>query len=351
MPSSIFNSNPAARAPSQKWAVVWPAALCLALLVAGMCEFSWRSRGHLPSVVDSPALWSYHRRRVAHDESQVVLLGASRMQVGFSTDVFRDRFPMIPVTMLAVDGRYPISVLRELSRDETFHGVVICSIHELSFCSEHLEDQQEYVDYYDELAPNQMLEPMLSASFQEQFVILNPSVSLKRVVVNVLGKGRLPEPAYLVTRFDRSRIADYSLLDIDAHRRARLKHRRDLFVQHRKMRTWSENAAAAGSLVTRIHDRGGAVVFVRFPTTGQYWEMDAKEFPKHECWDRLASLTNAETIHFRDVPDLAHFDCPDTSHLDLDDSRKFTVALLDALVARGYLPEDNGNQSIGATAK
>ena len=80
------------------------------------------------------------------------------------------------------------------------------------------------------------------------------------------------------------------------------------------------------------------MVFIRFPTTDEHWDVDEQVFPKHVYWDQLGRLTGAETIHFRDVPSLAHFDCPDTLHLDYRDAPEFTGALLDELVTQGVLP-------------
>ena len=80
------------------------------------------------------------------------------------------------------------------------------------------------------------------------------------------------------------------------------------------------------------------MVFVRFPTTDEHWEIDEKVFPKRVYWDQVERLTGGKTIHFRDVPSLANFDCPDTSHLDYRDAPKFTAALLDELIKRDVLP-------------
>ncbi|WP_417851434.1 hypothetical protein [Thalassoglobus sp.] len=90
--------------------------------------------------------------------------------------------------------------------------------------------------------------------------------------------------------------------------------------------------------VQQIASRGGRVVFVRFPTSGEHWVLDNSQYPKSEYWDRMAAFTSAETIHFTDVPALTQFELPDTSHLDYRDAPAFTNRLLDELEKRGILP-------------
>jgi hypothetical protein len=69
------------------------------------------------------------------------------------------------------------------------------------------------------------------------------------------------------------------------------------------------------------------VVFVRYITTGEHYELDEKYYPKSKYWDQFAKKTEAVTIHFKDVPELSNFECPDTSHLDFRDAPRFTVSL------------------------
>jgi len=338
VPSSISNSDSASRAPELRWRYVWIGVCVFTVAIIWPSEAFWRARGHRPSVVDDPSLWAYHRRQVSDQKTQVVLLGASRMQLGFSTDVYQDRFPEVPIAMLAINGKHPIATLRDLAEDDKFRGKVICAVTAYSFLSTAWDGQQEYVDYFHHSGPNQLLEPALKSWIQARFVAFTPNLSLIRIITKACRDHRLPDPQCLVTKFDRSCLADYSLIDIEEHRKVRVaKVRNGMATPSASFELWSEDATAVGAIVRRISERGGRVVFVRFPTTDEHWEIDEQRYPKRVNWDQLANLTGAETIHFRDVPSLAHFDCPDTSHLDCRDAPKFTAALLDELVERGIL--------------
>lgn len=343
MPSSTFNSNPAGRAPALKWSRIWTIVLFLALTTVFAFEALLRANKHQPSVVDGPLLWSYCRRQVSNQISQVALLGASRIQVGFSTQTFHEQFPAAPLAVLAISGAHPIAALRDLAEDKSFRGTVICAITAPGFLSKNWDQQQEYVDHFHDSGPSQVLESTLKLWLQERLVVLNPYVRLSRLIKCILRDGRLPEPNYLKTKSDRSRLADYSLVDIECFRERRVIRRqtpRPLDSLRQPFEAWANDVTAVGSLVDKVKQRGGSVVFVRFPTTDEHWETDEQFHPKRTYWDQVRRLTGTETIHFLDVQSLAHFDCPDTSHLDRRDTPKFTAVLLDELVNRGVLSRD-----------
>src|SRR5262249_10352840 len=70
------------------------------------------------------------------------------------------------------------------------------------------------------------------------------------------------------------------------------------------------------SLVQRIQSRGGRVIFISPPMSGEVWEVNKQVFPRKDFWDVFSVRTSAKTIHFKDYPSLANFVCPDGLHLD-----------------------------------
>jgi hypothetical protein len=73
------------------------------------------------------------------------------------------------------------------------------------------------------------------------------------------------------------------------------------------------------------------VIFVRFPTSGVLWELEEQRYPRKDYWDVFAAESRAATVHFKDYPALARFQCPDGSHLDYRDAVPFTKALAEIL--------------------
>lgn len=55
----------------------------------------------------------------------------------------------------------------------------------------------------------------------------------------------------------------------------------------------------------------------------------------------MAAYTSAETIHFKDVPGMNHFELQETSHHDHRDAPVCTNLLLEELERRGILPATN----------
>ena len=98
---------------------------------------------------------------------------------------------------------------------------------------------------------------------------------------------------------------------------------------------WLKLTAPIERAVDAIQSRGGRVVFVRFPTSGEMLALSRRVYPKEIYWDRFAATTSAAMVHFLDVPSLSKFDCPDLSHLDRRDAVRFTEGLIAELQRRG----------------
>jgi hypothetical protein len=338
VPSSTSNSNPAGRAPSLSWGRVWIGALVVAVTATGLAESTWRAQGRLPSVVDDSKLWGYHRWLVNSDCRRIVALGASRIQLGLNTETICERFPSNPVSVLAIDGLPPIAALRDLAEDESFCGTILCGTDARGFSEHAWERQQEYVDNYYRIGPSQLTEAFLKSQLQSCFVFLNPNVSLLRLWQTWRLNNQLPSPAYIVTKTDRSRLGDFTkvkfnLYQYQQNRAQRLRSRATPLQFNR----WIKDVREVGRWVKKIQSRGGKVVFLRMPTTGDRWRVYERIFPKNQFWDKLSNATGATTIHFIDVPSMTPFECPDGSHLDFRDTPAFTSVLLDELVQRGIL--------------
>jgi len=98
--------------------------------------------------------------------------------------------------------------------------------------------------------------------------------------------------------------------------------------------TRDELVARVAADVERIRSRGGEVVFVVLPFTGDYAEKEHAFAPREEYWDVLLARTGAAGVHFEDVSALRGYACPDGCHLDSRDAPSFTRALLAELWAQ-----------------
>jgi hypothetical protein len=84
----------------------------------------------------------------------------------------------------------------------------------------------------------------------------------------------------------------------------------------------------AKKAVDKIRTRGGEVLFLRLPSTGELRALENKFTPRAHIWNHLLRVTTAPGIHFEDYPQLSGFDCPEWSHLNKKDATEFTRRLI-----------------------
>jgi hypothetical protein len=337
MRSSIFSSS---ESPAGPWLRTWLLAAGLVVTLAGAWEGTLRCLGYRPTVVDDQTLWAVQRDRVysRHGQKAIVLLGDCRMQLDSVPRLLAHRFAGHPVVQLAVEQTSPVATLRDLAADERFDGLVICAVNARLLCEDLWDTQQPYVDFYHhKYTLNERLNRYASVTLEQSLVLLHPELRLDDVIVRLLKTGHLPAPYYLETHADRSRLADYSSVDIAAHRAFTMGRTR--WLHDGRMLSgpeeWLEHTRKLEDWVQAIQKRGGDVIFMQFPTSGEQLHYDEFVFPKAQYWDAFAARSSALCIHFTDAAELADFTCPDWSHLDRRDAPRFTRKLAGILQLRG----------------
>ena len=344
MPSSISNSND--RLPDGPWGRTWLLTAVLAIVLVFAVESYWRGQGQrTPMVVDDKDNWSLQREKLSTNQDKTVaLLGMSRIQMGFATQVFYDRYPHYTLGNVCIQGLAPFATLRDLANDESFRGVAIVELTEPGVLRSLNEDQQSYVEYFHkQWRFDKRLVRKTANWIQSNLVMTNPTLSINEVVTQFI-EGGWPRPNYLITFADRSRLADFAKADMDKLWQFLTGIINGAYLDARKnpapamtREQWLSDVAEFEKQVRIIQARGGKVVFVRYPTSGPVFVEPRHEFPRGEFWDLFAQHTSAATIHYEDVPTLRGFPTPDWSHLGGDDAVKFTGALLDELEKRGVL--------------
>jgi hypothetical protein len=84
--------------------------------------------------------------------------------------------------------------------------------------------------------------------------------------------------------------------------------------------------------VNKIRARGGKVVFIRFPHSGELKKFEDAGIPRAAVWERLMKETGAPNIYYSDFPELI-YECPEWSHLSGPQSVEFTQRLVPHLKA------------------
>jgi hypothetical protein len=253
------------------------------------------------------------------------------MQLGIHVEAFTQTTGIRPV-QLSINAEVPIVVLRHFAQDESFRGVIICDMMEGWFYVEAVAGKAaEWIAVYTTQTWSAGIEQWLRQRIQQALVFRLPDIAPHNLW-RAWGAASWPRPPYTILLADRSVQADYTQLGHE-WREEPVKKAREV---SQTVLPWSaqefrERAKKLDAMIAPLYDRGGEVIFVRFPTSGELWQLEDARYPRKQYWDVFAAQTRAKTIHFRDYPALSQFDCPDGSHLDYRDTQAFTKALAEVV--------------------
>lgn len=340
MPSSISSSN--ARLPALRWGVVLGGATLIFLSFVGGLELRLALRGFQPTVLDTEARWIQQRARAsALGARALILVGSSRIQLDADLDLLRSLTGLEPV-QLAVDGGNFRPVLEGLSADAAVRGTVVVDF------SDHLltDTNQDGASYAGQRAIERTkaggalpdfdrTERWLSDAWRQRLRSYADGAQPLSSLIERILSARAEQ--YLVTLPDRSRLADFTKVDIPRHYLGRVLRilgpdgpasTDGLSGAELAYLTTSRTIAAQAAAIRK---RGGRAFFVMLPKSGLIREIDDRRFPRALFWDRFTAEVRTPTVHFLDVAAWRHLDCPDGSHLDLRQREAFTRGLVDAL--------------------
>jgi hypothetical protein len=334
--SSTSSSND--RLPRGEWDKIWIIALFIVVISLTGWESFWRLRGFVPSLNDDANLWAMARQSIpANNKQAIVLMGSSRMQLGIDTRVFAQEIGIVP-QQLAIDGTTPLPVLADLAADEQFIGTVICELSAVSLViPPQANTATEWLTAYHHRKFSAGLESRLSSLIQSTFIFRLPDLQ-PLPIMEKLRAGYLPQPFYLTLHADRSRAGDYLLLDtypnysMAAHYHNRVARHHAMYQEMLPIKSeiFQENIHAVQQSVETIQQRGGQVIFVRFPSSGEVWKLDEQYVPRAQYWDEFARQVPAKSLHFKDFSAL-QYELPDGSHLDYRQAVLFTRSLAELL--------------------
>ncbi|MEM9702838.1 MAG: hypothetical protein AAF907_10400 [Planctomycetota bacterium] len=360
-------------------------AAMAAVVTGAATETFWRSHGLKPSVPDSPTLWAIQRSRAngrafgppfdgsasgrslsnseatARTGAPVVLLGASRMHLGFDVALCRQRLPGRPICQLALPGTPPWAALGSLADDPDFPppvGPADDSRHDgtqtadataialISVSMQHLTTSQLSAGsayprrWRRGVSVKETFESALTTTLHRQFAVTAPEAN-PQAILSRIRQGRGVVPAFRRTmRADRAAWLTATRPDPAFLKKQAVLVRSILGFPHAPADRASAVALLARQIAT-LQQRGVRVVLIGFPTGGDLAEAERRRFPRaaDDGWDRLiVELQPDAAIHHADLPSAGTFHCPDWSHLDAASAARFTAEVLDELRCLGLLP-------------
>ncbi|NDV62053.1 hypothetical protein G0Q06_06305 [Puniceicoccales bacterium CK1056] len=354
MHSSTSNSDSPDKWPETYWRRPIPTAhwqgvsLLTALLVLAFLfvwETWWRLDGYEPSFEETAELWARMRDKAgtgAPDE--VVYIGSSRIQFDFDMAVWQQDFGGSKPIALPKVGTCPRPFLSDIADDPDFKGVLICGVTELLFFAPDMSpphsEATAYLNHRKNRPISSRTDFLLSVPLQSALASLNAedlklgTLLRKRwlALPNREGSRIMPDlPPYFARIGPDRRYHMWSRMEQEAPLQEK--------VQQIWLPWFTMGPPFAGEGldaliesvrldVEKIQARGGRVVFVRFPSSGQLRSIEKARWPREAYWDRLLEETGAPGIHFEDHESLQGFVCPEWSHLTRVDAVTFTRNLI-----------------------
>lgn len=352
MPLSTSSSD--RHLPILPWVRILGVALLVFFSLVLLMEIRLAELGYRPTILDWPSRWASERARASRlGERALILVGGSRIQLGVDLGVLREETGLEPV-QLAIDGSSFGPILAGLAADPAIRGTVLVDYSDntvIDFAGAATVYQRYYERHGDnsiEYSPYIRTEKLLGEALHEQLRVYADGASpFSSLLIRIAGNTR--QGQYLITFPDRSRMADYSLVDMPRFYYMRvitnLGENLDpasaniSTVLERKIatllpldnHTFLQQAKAIRVMVEQIQAHGGRVLFVVMPTGGMVREIEERRYPRALFWDRFVKEVGAPALRSVDNPALRNFACPDGSHLDMRDRPDFTRALSRAL--------------------
>jgi hypothetical protein len=334
--------------PTLPWRHLALTAAAITLIAAVAWEVRARAHGYRPTLNDTADLWAQRREAVRPDST--VIIGDSRALFDLDLDQLEAGLGRRPV-QLGIVGSCAFPILADLAADENFHGTVICSLLPTMFlvpAGPPLQKSITAIERYHRRTLAQKSGHYLGMLLEEHIAFLKQEdLSLEALmkqlpIPNRPGAGGPRMPPYFQTmdRERRVRMADLCVQPGPLQTRVKTGWL-PLFTPPPPPSFVPIDAFVAqvgqliearfkdtGAAVKKIRARGGQVVFVRFPFTGDLKKLEDKNTPRVGPWNRFLMETAAPGIYFEDYPELASFDCPEWSHLSGPDSVEFTKRLV-----------------------
>src|ERR1700676_2644160 len=290
-------------------------ALCLSIIALVSWEIYIRQKNLPLSYDDNEALWADKRAMVYEPQDQAtVFIGSSRIKYDLDIPTW-ESITGNHAIQLANVGSSPRPVLEDLSNDKNFKGNLIVGVTENLFFADFSHNDgltNKKIDYYHKITPtqrssfqvNRVLEGLFDFLDQQNFSLnamldqihlsQRPGVIPNRIFPSDFGRVSFTRQSSMTPRF----VADTNL-------------------QNQVKAIWAfvgkKNAippptgkkldsilGSVKTLVNKIKERGGHVLFVRAPSSGQFRQVELKNYPRTVYLDRLLAITGCQGIYFED---------------------------------------------------
>jgi hypothetical protein len=308
----------------------------IALLATGAWELGWRQYGFTAGVNDDDNTWALERLRVPrNDPDAVVFAGTSRTRRALIPEAWAAATGMARPAQLSVAGSASQELLAHLANSEDFRGIVLLDLAPATFLgypadSAFVQVVQTRLQAYTTLhtSPARRSEALLRQCAQRYLVSFSPKLGAPAFYRRWVQR----DPRWFF--LDRSQVPRFE----ETEDFAAFEYARALVTQQAQQalaavqaipepERLARRAAMAEALtrhVTRIQARGGAVVFVQHPITGEAATVLEAAYPRAAYWDYFAAQVPGLWLHFADHAETRDLIAIDSSHLSQKTAEAYT---------------------------
>lgn len=325
-------------------AVAW---LVLVLVTTGVAAWEWkmRSLGLLAGDFnDGKQAWAVERRKLeAGNHDGVVIVGGSRILFDTDLDVWKEMTGKRPV-QLAMPGWNGQPVLKDIADNTRFDGLVVFDVAPTQLFREGGGGNPVFagvLDYWREEGPAQRASHQIARFLERYFAFMERMYSLTLLIdqLDLPNRGKINGPYLSPWKLSENYDGRQAVLwrEIETNERLR-EHAIRVWLATQRPPPAEELIARictdiAGS-VAKIRARGGDVVFIRPPSSGEYLAREDRATPRAATWERLLRESGSFGIHFQDHADMQDLNLPELSHLAREDADRFTRAYVGVLRER-----------------
>lgn len=331
--------------PKRAWFKLLVITGILLILFIVIWETYTRHLGFEPSLDDTPDLWSYSRSKVSVDPNQVILIGNSQTQLDFNLNTFYQVSGIKPIQLSSV-GVNSLILLDDIANKTEFKGTIILGVDfRLIEGTNTSYDifSKKILNYYYNWNVSQKIAFYLRFFFDKKIAFIGQEkIQAKNLLNNLKARKKLVDQNFLyyIQELDRQAFMSPRMETDEKYQEQTRNYMLPISIDGIMKLGEPQNQTKSNiidhfisqlkSSIDKIKSRGGRVVLVQLPLSGNVKILSLNLLPRKNFWNRLVIESGANLhIHFDDYLSLKHFLCPDWVHLNREDSKTFTKSFLE----------------------
>jgi hypothetical protein len=333
----------------RRWGWIFVQSVLIALFFLAGWEGVWRFHGFQPRISNNYELWAEAMQRALDGRLQTIaFIGASRSMQDIHIPTLRSQLPNNIPVQLGLSMGSPIPTMKFLAESSKFNGTLVVEVMPSKFFVRATNVDKTLADYRyvarfqsQQNDESRLSKPWISRwerelklLLQQNLVTISSNATPKRFVDKIILRRPVRVPFWRLTR-DRMQIIDYSRIDIEKFRASRPKlHSKGVPLNAEELHKLIERVCG---WVDQIQNRGGRVVFIRYPTQGAVRAIEVERFPDSLYWDIFAANCSAEALDTNRYHKLNLFQKTDDDHIDSEETPLFTTRVIEYLLS-DYAP-------------